>query len=223
MTIELRQAKQTDIAAIVQVGCAAFDPALDAIVRRLFPAHLQPGGQLDEDRQAKWLTRRLAGALDSPDAVLMVAEEGTEIVGAALWVAPHAEDDKGDAGAPQPPRVPPPNMDREAAGELRGVLTRSAVAALGDGGSDNAWELDFLAVDPKQQRRGIGKSLVTWGMEKAKQASKDCYLVATSDGLPLYLAVGFEGIGELEIFGIPHTQMVIRNDPKWTAAAGHEQ
>lgn len=76
-------------------------------------------------------------------------------------------------------------------------------------------ELDFLAVDPKHQRRGIGTSLLNWGTERAKQDSKDCYVVATPTGRPLYVAAGFEEIGQLEIFGVPHSQMIIRNDPKW--------
>jgi GNAT superfamily N-acetyltransferase len=76
-------------------------------------------------------------------------------------------------------------------------------------------ELDFLAVGPKHQRRGIGRQLLNWGVYRAKEQSKDCYVVATDAGLPLYKAGGLEEIGRLDVFGEAHTQMIIKNDPKW--------
>lgn len=79
----------------------------------------------------------------------------------------------------------------------------------------NNTELDFLAVDPSHQRRGIGKSLLSWGIEKATQESKDCYTVASASGRPLYIAGGFEEVRQLEICGVPHTQMIIKNESKW--------
>jgi GNAT superfamily N-acetyltransferase len=129
-------------------------------------------------------------------------------------------------------------MNRDAMREVGTTLSRCAEAVFGDGGSSNAWgetykhirfkwlasivlisslsiELDFLAVDPEHQRRGIGKSLLSWGTERAKQESKDCYTVATAAGRLLYVAGGFAEVGQLEIFGVPHTQMIIKNDARW--------
>lgn len=134
MSIALRPSTEADVAAIARVGGAAFDPATDAIVRTLFPAHLQPEGTSVEELQSRWLTRRITAAMGNPDAVLMVAVEGADIVGASLWIAPHVEED-----AARPPRVPPPNMNSEAAAEVRNTLGRVAEELFGHGGASNAW------------------------------------------------------------------------------------
>ena len=68
--------------------------------------------------------------------------------------------------------------------------------------------MDSLGVDPKQQRRGIGRMLVNWGIQKAEQQQRDCYLVSTPSGLPLYESVGFETQREVLMFGVPHMSMM---------------
>ncbi|KAH8651241.1 acyl-CoA N-acyltransferase [Xylariales sp. PMI_506] len=209
MAIQLRQATDGDIPAIAEVGAAAFDVAADAIVRNILPPHLQPEGTSERDTQIGWLTRRVTRSLGDPNAVLLVAQDETaKIVGCALWIAPHVEEiDKS-----RPPPAFPPNMNKEAMKELKTVLTSKAEAVFGEVGSSVAWELDFLAVHPDYQRRGIGMALLRWGSERAKKESKDCYIVAAAAGRPLYLAGGFEEIGQLDLFAVPHTQMLIKNN-----------
>lgn len=68
--------------------------------------------------------------------------------------------------------------------------------------------LDSLGVDPKQQKRGIGKMLVDWGVQKATEQQRDCYLVSTPSGLRLYEATGFEPQREVLMFGVPHVSMM---------------
>ncbi len=43
-------------------------------------------------------------------------------------------------------------------------------------------------------------------------------MVATPAGRPLYVAAGFEDAGDLELFGVPHSQMIIRKKPLADAA-----
>lgn len=74
-------------------------------------------------------------------------------------------------------------------------------------------DLDHLAVDPRHQRRGIGKLLLNWGIEKAKHDGRDCYLVATPAGKSLYESVGFRTLQELSIFDVPHYSMILKSDP----------
>jgi predicted GNAT family N-acyltransferase len=46
----------------------------------------------------------------------------------------------------------------------------------------------------------------------AKRDGRDCYLVATPAGRPLYKKAGFVDLGELSIFGVPHYPMILKND-----------
>lgn len=70
----------------------------------------------------------------------------------------------------------------------------------------------LLAIDPGQQRRGIGRMLVDHGLELAAKDGKDVYLVATPAGRGLYHSFGFRDIGEpIDLCGTPHYSML------WTA------
>lgn len=71
-------------------------------------------------------------------------------------------------------------------------------------------DLDYLGVDPNHQRRGIGKLLLNWGVDKAKTEGRDCYLIATPAGRPLYESVGFVYLQELSVFGVPHYSMILK-------------
>jgi len=73
-------------------------------------------------------------------------------------------------------------------------------------------DLAWLGTDPGYRRQGVGKMLVEWGMEKATEEGKDCYLVATPSGKMLYSHLGFEDVGSIDLCGAPHTQMIIKND-----------
>lgn len=50
--------------------------------------------------------------------------------------------------------------------------------------------------------------LLNWGIERAEADKKDCYLIATPAGRPLYLNAGFEDLGTVDIFGVPHYSMI---------------
>lgn len=71
-------------------------------------------------------------------------------------------------------------------------------------------DLDYLGVHPDQQRRGIGRMLLNWGVEKAREENKDAFLIATPAGFPLYKAAGWEDMGSFMLFGEPHNGMIIR-------------
>lgn len=71
-------------------------------------------------------------------------------------------------------------------------------------------DLDSLGVHPHHQRRGIGRLLLDWGTRQAECEGKDCYLVATPAGVPLYRAAGFASTRTVDIFGTPHVSMIKR-------------
>lgn len=52
--------------------------------------------------------------------------------------------------------------------------------------------------------------LLDWGIKEASLQGRECYLVATPAGLPLYRSAGFEDVKVLNIFGAPHVSMIKR-------------
>lgn len=54
------------------------------------------------------------------------------------------------------------------------------------------WHLQFLAVDPKWQRNGIGQMLVRWGLERAQEEGIHAGLESSLAGCPMYLKLGFQ-------------------------------
>ncbi len=59
--------------------------------------------------------------------------------------------------------------------------------------------------------------MAAWGVERAAKEGKDCYLIATAAGMPLYRSLGFQDIGRFDVYGIEHCSMIIRAAPKSTA------
>jgi predicted N-acetyltransferase YhbS len=56
--------------------------------------------------------------------------------------------------------------------------------------------LDNLCVDFRLQKSGIGAALVDWGIVKSNEAELDIKTEAAPDGVPFYLKMGFERIGD---------------------------
>ncbi|GAA5906327.1 GNAT family N-acetyltransferase [Sporobolomyces salmoneus] len=61
---------------------------------------------------------------------------------------------------------------------------------------DAHWHLNILGVQLELQGQGIGRKMVHWGIDRAKQENVDCFLVSTEIGRPLYQRMGFIDIGE---------------------------
>lgn len=56
----------------------------------------------------------------------------------------------------------------------------------------NHWELATLGVDPKYQRRGVGRELVLWGLEKAREDDLPAVVVGAKGTEEFYERCGFE-------------------------------
>uniref|UniRef100_L7JB90 N-acetyltransferase domain-containing protein n=1 Tax=Pyricularia oryzae (strain P131) TaxID=1143193 RepID=L7JB90_PYRO1 len=198
MPINYSPATAADVTAIARVGSAAFDPATDPMMRRIFPQHLQQPGV---DAQAKWRAwRKTCRLQDDPNSIIMVAvdEELDEVVGYAWWVAPPKPDQEPFV-APKEPKFA--GVDPEARG--RRLSPSSLRLSL------------FLAraVNTTHGRKGIGKNLVQWGLDRARSDKKDAYLIATPMGKPLYERLGFVAIGDVPFLGINFTSMIVKNNP----------
>ncbi|KAM0260531.1 hypothetical protein ACHAPA_010213, partial [Fusarium lateritium] len=186
MTIQLVKACEEDLRAIARIATSAFHPDTDALSRRLFPPHLQPKDLPDGEAAYDWRAARKASSLASPESHLVLAiddeKEGDErIVGFSLWDAPPATESD-----PSPSQeIKCAALDKEAFNEMKKTVNQDAVATFGEQGIAGVWHLDYIGVGPGNQRRGIGKMLLQWGLEHAAQEGKDCYLIATEAGRPL--------------------------------------
>ncbi|KAG4281802.1 hypothetical protein FPRO06_10706 [Fusarium proliferatum] len=211
MTIRLIEASEEHLPAIARIATSAFHPNTDALSRRLFPPHLQPIDLPDGEAAYDWRFARKASSLASPESHLAVAIDDEkvhddQVVGFSLWDAPPATG--GDSGPSK--EILCTALDKEAYNEMKKTVNQDAVDTFGEQGIAGVWHLDYIGVSPGNQRRGIGKMLLQWGLDRAAEEGKDCYLVATEAGRPLYVAAGFEDIRVVSILGIPHYSMILR-------------
>ncbi|SCO22684.1 uncharacterized protein FFMR_11860 [Fusarium fujikuroi] len=211
MTIRLIEASEEHLPAIARIATSAFHPNTDALSRRLFPPHLQPIDLPDGEAAYDWRFARKASSLASPESHLAVAIDDEkvhddQVVGFSLWDAPPATG--GDSGPSK--EIQCTALDKEAYNEMKKTVNQDAVDTFGEQGIAGVWHLDYIGVSPGNQRRGIGKMLLQWGLDRAAEEGKDCYLVATEAGRPLYVAAGFEDIRVVSILGIPHYSMILR-------------
>lgn len=190
----------------------------DLTVARLRPRQAQVAGALlcashadypafrhvlpDPRRRRRMLRPFLAAS--ARDAAIhghgLVARQGAELVGVALWM---------------PPRAFPLSTARKA--RMTPDLLRTLAVARGAASafvrlgtalehahpSEAAWYLQALGIHPRRQRHGIGRRLVTEGIALAEEDGAPCYL-QTSDPA---------NIAYYERFGFRVTQPAIRTYP----------
>ncbi|UNI17848.1 hypothetical protein JDV02_004162 [Purpureocillium takamizusanense] len=214
MALHLRPATEVDIADIVDVALAAFDPRVDAVTRNLFPGlQARPPGAGDQQQGLRqWSVARKSSRLHVKRSVMMVAVDAEDVVvGYSMWFAParNGDDDECEP-LPRPKLLPFEGLDGAALARLRQVMEDDARETFGEQGSENVWNLDSLGVHPRHQRKGVGRLLLDWGTQQAEAEGKDCYLVATPAGVPLYRAANFESTRTVDIFGTPHVSMIKR-------------
>ncbi|MCJ1471615.1 hypothetical protein MMC13_000255 [Lambiella insularis] len=85
---------------------------------------------------------------------------------------------------------------------IRAITDSTGFAPLGGA---THWFLDSLAVAPEYQRRGVGRTLVDWGLQRAEAETQErvaggkapvpVALVGTALGLHLYRSLGFKVVG----------------------------
>lgn len=61
------------------------------------------------------------------------------------------------------------------------------------------WELELLGTHPDFRRRGVGKMMLQWGFERAREDNVPLILVATVTGEKLYLSTGFREVNRLDM------------------------
>ena len=118
------------------------------------------------------------------------------VVGVAAWRLPDGP--PVEASLPAPARVLALLVGAARADEILTSLGRAAAFAP----ATPAAYLNYLAVAPEHQGRGIGRMLLDAGVEPARRDGLGTYL-ATSDprNLPFYERAGFAAVGGVDLGG----------------------
>lgn len=193
--IHLRLGTTGDVPNITKVMSRAFGhdaPFVDVF----FPDHDTPAGQAAAIQNFKAYWQTYTSGSDLVAAVIKHQDGSEEIVGFALWtfMSPSMN-------------LSPPELESAAFAKSEEdalfakqlwrsyvVPRRSAVLAaesLKDGG---VWVLEYLAVDPGHQGKGVGKRLVRWGLDKARKDGTFAIVEATPAGEPCYKSCGFKAV-----------------------------
>ncbi|KAF4770145.1 hypothetical protein N7455_006246 [Penicillium solitum] len=141
-----------------------------------------------------------------------VDPETGRILGYARWRLPPSHRTSPDDGTPIWPEAQVPAVEAEKEAEIR----RIAETVVWDPNDDadvlldrvNALEkevtpkksyitLEYLAVHPDNQRKGVGRALVKSGVDQADKMGLDIFVHALAEGAELYKRMGFRLIGEL--------------------------
>ncbi|KAL6690855.1 acyl-CoA N-acyltransferase [Trichoderma pleuroticola] len=215
MTIVIRTAAEEEIPAIARLAGQAFHPTTDWITRQVFPLRLQPKDIPDGQASQPWRRLRKTVCFSTPNCAVIIAVNtslNNQIVGYAIWDLPVGSQEP--PVTPADPELPADVTDFKVYAELKVILEEDHKASFGDRGLKDVWHLDMIGVDPHYQRQGIGRALLTWGVEQATREGRDCYLMATPQGRPLYESFGFDIVRPLNMFGVMHHSMILRTNKR---------
>ncbi|KAH8895314.1 acyl-CoA N-acyltransferase [Thozetella sp. PMI_491] len=203
--VQLRLGHQDDIPSIIDVHLLAFGTS---------GAFFPDAATREADTRA-WLTTNISATFSDPGRFYVIAvasgPDGTEsIAGFAEWVAPGGADpdtpsEIRKAKAELRRKNWPAGFDRAAMteyGQTLGPALKASLEKLGlpPGQDGQMWDLNSLAVHPNHQRKGIGRRLTQWGIDRAASDGKDVLIVARTEGAPLYRSMGLEMFGEAKVF-----------------------
>ncbi|RVX72268.1 hypothetical protein B0A52_04472 [Exophiala mesophila] len=210
--MHIRPAQPTDFSAMSHVAFdAMLDDELSAFIspyRRQHPECLR----LSNLRRAKIRyysgKHLLVAILDSSDA----GWDGTDrVVGYLSAIDPEARGERGSRWSDKL-EVALLNLERKAVEytfadrsvsrrnlrQFRStVMDASDLACFSD--VPRHWEIDFLAVDPKVQGRGLGRLLVNAVQKLATEDDLPVVLIASVKGRPVYRKCGFVERGEVNL------------------------
>ncbi|PWJ45607.1 Acetyltransferase (GNAT) family protein [Quadrisphaera granulorum] len=168
------------------------------------------------DAVAAWLGLFLEPALQQ-GAVDVVHDDDGHVIAACAWRPP---DPAPKTPAPQNP-APRDAGAPTVAGLLAALVGSEHAARVGAGlallrphapQAPSAY-VQFLAVDPGHQRRGLGSVALQPGLDRAAAAQIGVHLETTNpDAVPFYEARGFAVTAELDLPAGPHVWVLAMTD-----------
>ncbi|KAI9375185.1 acyl-CoA N-acyltransferase [Aspergillus egyptiacus] len=188
MKITTRPATRSDIPALAAINIHAF---------RNTPLHSNAFPNLPYDAVHAAKQQRYLRKLAHPEThVLAAVDESGVVVGCARWLIPGVvRTTAAEAGHEEKKEeeMLPEGTNREIYEGFFRVLEERGREFL----REDDIVLEFLATHPDAQRKGVGKALLTWGMERADQLQRRIYLEATTEGLPVYEKLGWRELARV--------------------------
>ncbi len=153
-----------------------------------------PDGATRQDACAAWLGPSVDRYLAA--GRVHVARLDGRVIGVAAWKLPDAA--PADVFLPDPARVLALLVGAARADEILAAMGGSAHLAP----PGPAAYLNYLAVDPEHQGRGIGRLLLEAGVARARRDGLRTYLATSDPGnLPFYERAGFTVVGNVDLGG----------------------
>ena len=183
--VKILPATVADVSLLAPIQRLAF--AADIIDRNLF-ANCAPA---DADAH---VAAGMLKDLGKPSGRMFKVLKGSKVVGVSVWKLPaEGAEDKGAVA--EEPMTFAPGSDIETATKFFGLFAR-------DMPESAHIYLKLLIILPEAQGRGIGKSLLKWGLDYADEHELEIYLHSSLVGQATYIKAGFEAFSEPLVGGL---------------------
>ncbi|KAL2113936.1 hypothetical protein VUR80DRAFT_1789 [Thermomyces stellatus] len=182
MELKLRLASRDDVEALCETFFSGF--ADEFVAQRVFPSTSTSAWDF-------W-RRDMTEGLRDPNAHMVVVEDTSAtpptMVAFAKWSVVAA-----GADLPPPPTEWPEGADHELGTNFFGEMWRKHKEIMR---GQPHWYLELLSTKKEYQRKGAGRMLLRWGLDRADADCWDCFLAATPAGRGLYEKFGFSEVDE---------------------------
>lgn len=184
MELKLRSATTSDVEALCDTFFSGFEG--EFVAMRVFP----PTSPSSWDFWREDMTE----GLQDPNTHTIITEDVSTtpptVVALAKWNAVPA-----GAELPPPPTKWPGDSDLGTP-FFRDMWEKHKEIT----GGRPHWYLELLSIKKEYQRKGIGRMLVEWGLERADAEGVECALAATPEGKGLYEKYGFKEVDRNQRF-----------------------
>ncbi|KAL4781372.1 acyl-CoA N-acyltransferase [Aspergillus varians] len=192
MNIQLRYAVESDAPTLAEINLKAFKD--QPFISNTFPH--TPCDAIHSLTRARYLQKMVH---PRTHVVVAVDADSGAVLGCARWVlhttkaaTPLSEAAAAEARAEL---ALPEGANRDIYDGFFAILKERGEAYL----REDDIVLEFIAILPEFQGRGIAKALLRWGTDQADQQQRRVYLEATTAGFPVYVKAGWAALERVEI------------------------
>ncbi|PLN86354.1 acyl-CoA N-acyltransferase [Aspergillus taichungensis] len=197
MGVSIRHATEADAPALGNINVAAF--CHQEFSKNAFPGH-EPAAILPLK-----IARALDKLADPTVHVLVAVDEDSpdkRVVGYSRWTIPDdpspvtlSADGQETIARLTRGEIYPEGAKLEMVQEFLVMIKEKRAMYL----RESEITLDFLGTLPEYQGRGVGSTLLRWGIEQAVKRQVGVFLEATMDGYSLYRKFGWQDLEEVNI------------------------